>query len=122
MRICSGAGAALGVDLPLFAALVAACDVMVTVDSGLYHLAAAVRTPAVGVFGITSGPLMRRFYPRHSEVSAGPTEREGLPCDSPCYAFRRPSEGDDCRGKACPTLARVPLGRVAAEPLRLLAA
>jgi hypothetical protein len=95
---------------------------MVTVDSALYHLAAAVRTPTVGVFGITSGPLMCRFYPHHSEVSAGAAEREGLPCDSPCYAFRRPREGDMCRGKACPALARVPAGQVAAEALRLLAA
>jgi hypothetical protein len=29
---------------------------------------------------------------------------------------------DDCRGKACPALARVPPARVAAEALRLVAA
>jgi ADP-heptose:LPS heptosyltransferase len=50
-----------GTTLPQFAALLAACQFVLCNDSGGMHLAAAVGTPVVAVFGVTdaarTGPL-----------------------------------------------------------------
>lgn len=115
-----GVPMALGHPLDRLAALVAACDLMVGIDSGLYHLAAAVRTPAVGIFALTNGDLLRRWYPSHSPVSAGPAEREGLLCDRPCYNFRELGyRKDPCRA-GCAAIQRIPAARVAEEVFRRL--
>jgi len=41
-------------SLPVTAALIKECDLMVSNDSGLMHLAVAMRTPVVAIFGPTS--------------------------------------------------------------------
>ena len=74
-------------DVPLLtaAAVIAQLDLFVTGDTGPMHLANAVGTPIVAVFG-PSDP--RRYAPR------GPRDtvvRIDLPC-SPCNRIRRPPE------------------------------
>jgi lipopolysaccharide heptosyltransferase II len=75
--------------LPETAALLARLDVLVTGDTGPMHLASAVGTPVVALFG-PSDP--RRYGPR-----GGPSSilRVQLPC-SPCGQVRLPPER--CRG------------------------
>ena len=64
------------------AALIKECDLFLTNDSGLMHVAAACKVPIVAIFGPT---LPYKNYPwkiPHLIV------RENLPC-SPCYNHRR---------------------------------
>lgn len=70
-------------DLLTLAALLERLDILITGDTGPMHLAAAVATPIVAVFG-PSDPA--RYAPR------GPLDRVvrvDLPC-SPCNRIRRP--------------------------------
>jgi ADP-heptose:LPS heptosyltransferase len=72
-------------DLPGLAAVLAEVDVLVTGDTGPMHIAAAVATPVVAIFG-PSDPA--RYAPRdpiHHIV------RIDLPC-SPCNRIRLPPE------------------------------
>ena len=85
------------------AALIERCDVFVTGDTGPMHVAAAVGTPIVAVFG-PSEP--RRYAP------TGPTDRViriDLPC-SPCNRIRRPP--DPCVGIIPACLTGIPSDRV----------
>lgn len=77
------------VDLPVLAAILARLDVFVTGDTGPMHLAAAVGTPVVALFG-PSNPA--RYGPR---ASIERIIRVDLPC-SPCGRVRLPPER--CRG------------------------
>ncbi len=73
------------VDLLELAAVLEQTDLLVTGDTGPMHLAAAVRTPVVAVFG-PSDPV--RYAP------SGPADRivrVDLPC-SPCNRIRLPPE------------------------------
>jgi ADP-heptose:LPS heptosyltransferase len=56
----SGATAVTGLDLRELAALLAACDAFVGPDSGPVHIAVAVGTPTVGIFGRNEP---ERFFP-----------------------------------------------------------
>lgn len=72
------------------AALIERCDLLVCNDSGLMHVAVAVGTPVVAIYGPTD---LRRTAPlgsRHAVI------RHELPC-SPCFKL----EGD-ADVKACP--------------------
>ena len=74
-----------GIDLLTLAAALARLDLFITGDTGPMHLAAAVGTPIVAVFG-PSDPI--RYAPR------GPHDRivrVDLPC-SPCNRIRLPPE------------------------------
>ncbi len=62
------------------AALIARCSLFVNTDSGLGHLAAAVGTPAVTIFG-PANPAMTRPYGERNAVVA-----PALPC-APCYDY-----------------------------------
>ncbi|MBT7805919.1 glycosyltransferase family 9 protein [Candidatus Poribacteria bacterium] len=65
-------------DLFELAALIERCDAYVTADSGPMHIAAAVGTPVVALFGLTDPA-------RHGPVGEGHTVAEAsLPC-RPCY-------------------------------------
>jgi heptosyltransferase-2 len=70
-------------------ALIGECDVLVTNDSGLMHVAAALRTPLVALFGptdhIATGP-----YADNAEVI-----RKALPC-SPCKKPHCPEKHVRC--------------------------
>lgn len=85
-------------NLPGLAALLSRLDLLVTGDTGPMHLAAAVGTPTVAVFG-PSDPV--RYAPRdamHQVV------RIDLPC-SPCNRIRLPPER--CTGHTPDCLAGV---------------
>jgi heptosyltransferase-2 len=74
--------------LPLLtsAAALARCDVVLTNDSGLMHVAAALRVPAVALFGSTVPQL--GFAPYRSPARV--LGVEGLPC-RPCTHVGRPA-------------------------------
>jgi ADP-heptose:LPS heptosyltransferase len=71
----------LGGELDLLgvAAVVERCDLLVAGDSPLLHLAAAVGTPAVGLFGPTSGHRRGPLGPDHRVVQAVADSGEDLP-------------------------------------------
>ena len=72
-----------GVDLLTVAAVLQQLDLLVTGDTGPMHLAHAVGTPVVAVFGASDA---KRYAPRglHDQIV-----RVDLPC-SPCNRIRRP--------------------------------
>jgi len=65
-------------DLFQLAELYRRCQVVVTNDSGPMHLAAAVGTPVVAIFGPTDPALTGPYGDRHVVL------RAGVPC-SPCF-------------------------------------
>jgi len=81
--------AAGALDLPGTAALLSRLDVLITGDTGPMHMAAAVGTPVVALFG-PSDP--RRYGPLATKQRV---LRVQLPC-SPCGQVRLPPER--CRG------------------------
>lgn len=99
------------IDLLELAALLERLDVLVTGDTGPMHLAAAVGTPVVAVFG-PSDPA--RYAPR------GPSDRVvrvDLPC-SPCNRIRLPPAR--CVGHTPDCLALVSADRVHAAVAAVL--
>jgi heptosyltransferase I len=91
------------IDLLDLAAVIQRLNVLVTGDTGPMHLATAVGTPVVAVFG-ASNPV--RYGPR------GPADRVvrvDLPC-SPCNRIRLPPQR--CSGQTPDCLAYVPAVRV----------
>jgi lipopolysaccharide heptosyltransferase II len=76
-------------DLPALGALLARLDLFITGDTGPMHLAAAVGTPLVALFG-PSNPLRYGPLGTHQRIL-----RIDLPC-SPCGRVRLPPER--CRG------------------------
>lgn len=97
--------------LPELAALLARLDLLVTGDTGPMHLAAAVGTPLVALFG-PSDP--RRYGPRGT---AAHVIRIDLPC-SPCGQVRLPPER--CRGHVPDCLDGIPVERVVSAASEML--
>ena len=64
------------VTLPITAAILARCDLLVSADTPLLHLAASVGTPSVGLFGPTSGRLRAPAGSEHRVVQALPDGRQ----------------------------------------------
>lgn len=90
-------------DLPLLAAVLEQLAVFVTGDTGPMHLAAAVGTPVVAVFGPSDPARYAPRDPRHQVV------RVDLPC-SPCNRIRRPPER--CVGHTPDCLTGIDVERV----------
>ena len=104
-----------GRPLGVVAAVLARCDLLIGPDSGLYHLAAAVGTPAVGIFGSQSAGITGRYYPRHTWVSPPDAFRCPNGAAWPCF-WKRPPE---CArrslhdaGRTCPALAAITVEEV----------
>jgi heptosyltransferase-2 len=76
-------------DLQEAMALIAACRVFVTNDSGLMHVAAALRVPLVAIFGSTNPAATGPTGPNSRVV------RSRLPC-SPCLKTHCPLGHYDC--------------------------
>jgi ADP-heptose:LPS heptosyltransferase len=110
LRIADLSGA---LDLLTLAAVLERLDLLVTGDTGPMHLAAAVGTPVVAVFG-PSDP--NRYAPRgerHRVV------RVDLPC-SPCNRIRRPPSR--CAGHTPECLASIDVDRVFDAAVQTLSA
>ena len=97
--------------LPELAAVLGELDVYVTSDTGPMHLAAAMGTPVVALFG-PSDP--NRYGPRapHERIL-----RVDLPC-SPCGQVRLPPVR--CRGHVPDCMDGITVERVVAQALELL--
>ncbi|HEX7175970.1 MAG TPA: glycosyltransferase family 9 protein [Pyrinomonadaceae bacterium] len=99
-----------GLSLPELTALAARASLFVGNDSGVAHIAAAVRVPSVVVFGSSNVAHWRPWSEAPSEVV-----REELPC--------QPCPGYTCAEFDAPEcIRRVPVERVAAAVERVLAA
>ena len=72
-------GYAYGLKLPLVAELLASCEVMVTPDTGLLHLAAAMGTRFVAIFGAIEPSLRLMHYKKYRCLSAA-GEVPCVPC------------------------------------------
>ncbi len=74
--------------LPRLAALIERCAVFVTNDTGPMHVAAAVGTPVVAIFGPTDPRTTRPFGERHAivqhKVECSPCLLRECPIDHPC--------------------------------------
>jgi len=105
-RVVAGRGSLLAA-----AALIERCDLFVSNDSGLMHIAAAVGTPTVGIFGPTRPEKNRPHGTGHVVVSAA------MPCQ-PCYT----PEGRIGCGGPIPCLAAVSVEQVLSAAARLLSA
>jgi heptosyltransferase-2 len=90
--ICSGLperviNLAGGTNLRELVALIQLCDVLLTNDSGPMHIAAAVETPLVALFGSTSdvktGPYGQAIV-IHKHVPCSPCYKKVCPIDFPC--------------------------------------
>ncbi|HVF89316.1 MAG TPA: lipopolysaccharide heptosyltransferase II [Blastocatellia bacterium] len=66
------------------AALIESCDMLICNDSGLMHVAVAVQTPVIAIYGPTDIRRTAPLGPQHSVI------RRDLPC-SPCFRL----EGDE---------------------------
>jgi ADP-heptose:LPS heptosyltransferase len=91
------------IDLPELAAVLEQLDLLLTGDTGPMHLASAVGTPIVAVFG-PSDPV--RYAP---SGAADRIIRVDLPC-SPCNRIRLPPER--CVGHIPECLTSIPAARV----------
>jgi ADP-heptose:LPS heptosyltransferase len=84
-----------GESLDTVASWLAAADVLVGNDSALAHIAAALHTPAVVLYGPSGdGFMWRRLYPRHREIHghatcdpihSGPLPDGRAPCAHSCH-------------------------------------
>jgi len=96
-RICSAAGIpehvkpVEGTNLRESAALIQKCKVMVSNDSALLHLSAAVQTPVAAIFAYTSPYFEYPWQVKHKII------RKDLPC-SPCF-FHSPKAAKCYAGK-----------------------
>jgi ADP-heptose:LPS heptosyltransferase len=99
-------------DLAELAALLESLDVFITGDTGPMHLAAAVGTPVIALFG-PSDP--RRYGPLGSGHHV---LRVDLPC-SPCNQVRLPPVR--CRGHVPECLDRIEVSRVVTSARDVLA-
>ena len=86
----------IGLPIPEVAALVSTCDLIVSVDSFLWHLAAALGKPAVGVFGPTDGGGAARSYPMHIALDG-----EGTLCRIACNYNSNKGWNKKCRVTGC---------------------
>jgi ADP-heptose:LPS heptosyltransferase len=107
-------------EWPSLAALVRSCGVLVSGDSGLFHLAAAVGVRGVGLFGPTGGRLIAKHYPLADVVTAA--DYSGLRCDPPCHVSPARGFNGFCRGGRCPAMERIERRAVLERVLRALAA
>jgi heptosyltransferase-2 len=76
-------------DLPALMALISACRVFVTNDSGPMHLAASLGIPQVAVFGstdeIATGPFSEKAKIIHKHVDCSPCLLPECPTDLRCF-------------------------------------
>jgi len=82
------------------------CDCVVTPDSGLFHLAAAIETPALGLFGSTSAEQTAKHYPLHKTLWPK-DEPRAKECRTPCYCFEWCGCDEACAENGCEILSKI---------------
>ncbi len=97
-------------ELPILGAVLERCLVFITGDTGPMHLAAAVGTPTVAVFGPSDPARYAPISTRHRVV------RIDLPC-APCNRVRLPPER--CQGHTPDCLEGVTVDAVVRAALEL---
>jgi lipopolysaccharide heptosyltransferase II len=105
-------------ELFLSAAIIELCDLFIGNDSGLMHIAAAVKTPTLGIFGPTNPAAWAPFMPVHPEYCS--VIFQDLAC-RPChYIGLYSGDGLGCPTRAC--LKGLSVARVAESASQLLTA
>ncbi len=76
-------------DLPSLMALISSCNLLITNDSGPMHLAAALGTPQIALFGstdeIATGPYSAKAQIVHKHVECSPCLLRECPLDLRCF-------------------------------------
>ena len=93
-------------NLRSLAALISACDVYIGNDTGPMHIAAAVDTPVVALFGSTNHIRSGPYGHKHTVVESG----INLGCN-PCHPGRHPG---GCGAGSCEVIAGVTVEQVLA--------
>ena len=93
-------------DLRHLAALISACDVYIGNDTGPMHIAAAVRTPVVALFGSTNHIRSGPYGESHTVVQSG----INLGCN-PCHPGKHPG---GCGAGSCAVIAGITVEQVSA--------
>jgi len=96
------------------AALSEAADLVIGCDSGVAHVASALSTPTLWLFGPTNPISTLRFYPRAEWL----WRPECLDCRPPCYYSGE--RGFRCRGRAGDCMLAIPPEAVAAAAERMI--
>ena len=91
-------------NLRQLTALISACDVYIGNDTGPMHIAAAVGTPVVALFGSTNHIRSRPYGDRHTVVQSG----INLGCN-PCHPGRNPGS---CGAGSCEVIAGITVEQV----------
>lgn len=122
LKRAANMGALVGVRIPktVLLGLMKLCDLVFGVDSGLFHMAGAVSTPALVVLGATGGGDLGRHYPLASWIEAGQSEREGLSCSGPCYCYAYRKQLAICKKSFCQAMIRIPPDRIISVVLERL--
>ena len=97
-------------NLRHLAALIAACDVYIGNDTGPMHIAAAVDTPVVAIFGSTNHIRSGPYGDKHTVVQSG----INLGCN-PCHPGRNPG---GCGAGSCEVIAGITVEQVLAAVKR----
>jgi heptosyltransferase-2 len=85
-------------DARMMAEAIRRAAVLISTDSGARHVAVAVGTPSVGIYGPSDPAIWSVAEPRH------PILRLELPC-SPCGLTRCPLPGHPCMNALTPEMA-----------------
>jgi len=77
-------------DLPSLMGLLSRCDLLITNDSGPMHMAAAMDTPQIALFGSTdevaTGPFSSQARVLHKHVECSPCLLRECPIDLRCFS------------------------------------
>ena len=99
-------------DLRQLTALISACDVYIGNDTGPMHIAAAVGTPVVALFGSTNHIRSGPYGDKHTVVQSGIS----LGCN-PCHPGRHPG---GCGVGSCEVIAGITVEQVLAAVERYI--
>jgi len=87
--------------LKRLAAVLRRCDLFIGADSGVMHLACAVGTPVVAIFGPSNHKAWGPWMPRGEEQGRAVVVRADLPC-SPCsYVGFSVGRREGCKARTC---------------------
>ena len=106
-RVPDGVELGVGKTVPQVAESVFQCDLVLTVDSFLFHLAAAVNTPAIGIFGPTDGGAADASYTEHSTL-----EGHGTKCPIACNYNTAKGWNKICRTTGCERMLSITVDEI----------